>query len=123
MKTFKNWNENLHKGAEEFLQKHPDITLLLYSSYDIFEKIYEDPVKYNFNIKDRKVRRGAMWMDHIHPTSKMHAVIAKDMEDFLYKFPRVLPAEQEEGTHSWLLFFFVSVVVMSSFFQQGSAYM
>jgi len=94
IKTYSEWNETLHKGAEEFHKKHPDITLLMYSSWDIFDKVYQDPVKYGFRVRDLKTSRGGIWADFIHPTSKMHSVVAKDMEEFLDQFPSV--QEEEE---------------------------
>lgn len=92
IRTYYDWNENLHKGAAEFITKHPDITLLMYSSWDVFDKVYQDPVKFGFRARDLKMARGGIWADFIHPTSKMHAVLAKDMEEFLDQFPtRVQP--------------------------------
>lgn len=92
IRTYFDWNENLHKGAAEFITKHPDITLLMYSSWDVFDKVYQDPVKFGFRARDLKMARGGIWADFIHPTSKMHAVLAKDMEEFLDQFPtRVQP--------------------------------
>lgn len=59
----------------------------MYSSWDIFDKVYQDPVKFGFRVRDLKMARGGIWADFIHPTSKMHAVLAKDMEEFLDQFP------------------------------------
>lgn len=59
----------------------------MYSSYALFTKVNEDPAKYGFAPEDVKKRRGPMWMDHLHPTTKMHKVIADDLEGFLKSYP------------------------------------
>ncbi|KLO08948.1 hypothetical protein SCHPADRAFT_908199 [Schizopora paradoxa] len=84
---YKNWNALLHKHTKEFHTAHPKSTILMYSSYDLFTRVNQEPVKYGFAAKDVKRRRGPMWMDHLHPTSKMHKVIADDIEAFLKRFP------------------------------------
>ncbi|OCB85936.1 hypothetical protein A7U60_g7070 [Sanghuangporus baumii] len=80
------WNEELHKGAKTFYEKHPDISLLMYSSWDIFNKVHENLGAFGFTKSDVKKRSGRIWMDHIHPTSRMHAIIADDLDEFLKKF-------------------------------------
>ncbi|THH10692.1 hypothetical protein EW145_g1141 [Phellinidium pouzarii] len=80
------WNDELHKGAEAFHTKHPEITLLMYSSWEIFNKVNRDPEAFGFSEEDIKKRGGAIWHDHLHPTSKMHAVIADDLDAFLKKY-------------------------------------
>ncbi|KAI5119740.1 hypothetical protein M0805_008670 [Coniferiporia weirii] len=85
-KTYRNWNNELHNGAESFRASHPDITLLMYSSWDIFNKVNSDPEAFGFRKSDLKKRAGAIWFDYLHPTTKMHGVIARDFDAFMKGF-------------------------------------
>lgn len=81
------WNECLLAHAQQFLSKNPDISVLMFSSYAVFDSVNTDPVKFGFEEADIKKRAGGIWMDHLHPTSRMHEVIATAVEEFLRQFP------------------------------------
>ena len=70
-----------HKDPE-----HAGSTILMYSSYALFSNVIAEPEKYGFPPGDIKRRGGSIWMDHLHPTSKMHKVLADDIEEFLKTF-------------------------------------
>jgi len=89
--SYANWNRDLHTAAKRFHAAHPDITALMYSSWKIFDNVFQYPERYGFEARDVQRSRGAIWMDHLHPTSKMHGVVADDLEDFLQQFPASLP--------------------------------
>jgi len=84
--TYRNWNDNLHLSAKIFHDRRPDITVLMYSSWDLFHKVFESPGEFGFAQSELKKRGGEMWMDHLHPTSKMHEIIARDIERFLMEY-------------------------------------
>ena len=66
----------------------------MYSSWDLFNKVHDDLKAFGFTQSDVKKRGGRIWMDHIHPTSRMHEIIADDLDEFLKKFQKDSP-EQE----------------------------
>jgi len=86
--TYRKWNSLLHEQTKTFHAnpEHSDCTILMYSSYNIFTRVNEEPEKFGFPPGDVKRKGGSMWMDHLHPTSKMHKVIADDLEGFLKAF-------------------------------------
>ena len=83
------WNTNLHKEAIAFRDAHPDASVFLFSSWEVFDEIYKDPGKFGFPETARKKMGGEMWWDHLHPTSAMHRVIAEKLEEFLRGFPAI----------------------------------
>ena len=86
--THEAWNDLLPALATTFAETHPDSTVLIYSSYDTFTRIMENPTKYGFNTGDEFKPRGSIWYDQIHPTSKMHDEIANDLLAFLSEVKR-----------------------------------
>ena len=77
------WNQTLRNKAAQFTTAHPDATAFVWSSHDLFNKILDDPAKYGLLEDDRLKMNGSIWYDHIHPTSKVHREIAKDMVELL----------------------------------------
>ena len=98
--TFRNWNKILRSQAEIFLTApiNAGSTLLIYSSYALFDNILSNPEKYGFHAQDVRKPGGAIWMDRLHPTSKMHEIIAGDIQEFLRSFPA--PHVRKEDTDS-----------------------
>ena len=85
--SYDNWNANLHRCARKFHSNHPDATILMFSSWDTFNNVLDDPEAYGFSHEDRRKFAGKIWVDHLHPSSRMHEIIAKDVERFLSEFP------------------------------------
>ncbi|KDQ60994.1 carbohydrate esterase family 16 protein [Jaapia argillacea MUCL 33604] len=77
------WNTKLQSCAEEFSTKHPDVTTMIYSSWMTFTRVLDDPVKHGFKAGDGRKAYGGIWVDHLHPTSRMHDWIAADVYEFL----------------------------------------
>ncbi|KIJ52569.1 carbohydrate esterase family 16 protein [Sphaerobolus stellatus SS14] len=77
------WNEDLRARVDEFAKSHPAATVLLYSSWSIFTQILNDPERFDFDKSDRKKAGGNIWIDHLHPTAKVHKIVAKDIAEFL----------------------------------------
>lgn len=76
--SFEEWNDLLRVHASRFAQNHYDATVIVYSSWETFSRVLDSPVHYGFNAGDEKKKGGSIWVDHIHPTSKMHDEVAKD---------------------------------------------
>lgn len=43
----------------------------------------QDPLAYEFEPEDIQKGAGDIWMDHLHPTSKTHAIIGREVGEFL----------------------------------------
>jgi phospholipase/lecithinase/hemolysin len=81
--SFLNWNTELGKAVHRFSAAHRDASVMIYSSWDIFTQVLDDPVRYGFSTEDVRKKGGAIWVDHLHPTSKMHDIIACGLARFL----------------------------------------
>lgn len=77
--SFEEWNDLLRVHASQFAQDHEDATVIIYSSWETFSRVLDHPVQYGFEAGDEKKSGGSIWVDHIHPTSKMHDELAKDV--------------------------------------------
>jgi len=77
------WNIALRSSAEAFSSTHPAATVLLFSSHATFTRVLDDPVRHNFSATEVRRKKGEIWMDRLHPTSKMHSFVAKDLAEFL----------------------------------------
>ena len=85
---FKKWNQELGKYVRLFVNAHPrETTAMVYSSYDTFTRVLDDPESHGFALEDVDKKGGAIWRDDLHPTSAMHAIIAKDMALLLNNQP------------------------------------
>ncbi|KAI0063330.1 hypothetical protein BV25DRAFT_1915248 [Artomyces pyxidatus] len=84
---FRMWNEELRAGMATFTAIHPDCTVLLFSAWDVFNRVLDNPVAYGFNAQDIRVLGGSFWFDHIHPTSKFHDILACEIARFLTGLP------------------------------------
>ncbi|KIM43543.1 carbohydrate esterase family 16 protein [Hebeloma cylindrosporum] len=77
------WNAALRRGIQTFSRDHKDITALLFSSFETFERIFDHPEEHEIWPEEKKKRVGQIWMDGLHPTSAIHDIIASRMADFL----------------------------------------
>ncbi|KAF8163361.1 hypothetical protein B0H34DRAFT_795080 [Crassisporium funariophilum] len=87
LETFKAWNAALRLATEKFCSAHTDITALLFSSYEAFERLLDHPEQFGCKTEDVHRRAGTVWMDHIHPTSQVHDHIASSVASFLVGVP------------------------------------
>jgi len=97
-KRFTKWNETLSTAASAFAASHPpnEVSVLVFSAFDTFNRVLDDPVAYGFKEEDKRKKNGGIWFDHLHPTTKMHDVIAKEFAEFLDGIqPQEAPAEPE----------------------------
>ena len=89
-----NWNMHLRDEALAFSVKHPNATVLLFSSWTVFDEVYVDPSKFGFPEAARKQQGGQMWWDRLHPTSAMHKIIADRLISFLSDLPVAEPTKR-----------------------------
>jgi hypothetical protein len=81
------WNMFLRKKAEGFAMDHPGTTNLLFSAWETFNRVIENPEDYGFSSADVRLSGGKVWFDMLHPTSGMHKIISKDISTFLQGVP------------------------------------
>ena len=81
------WNKQLREKAEAFASKHKEATVLLFSSWATFSRVMDNPNAYGFTKKDTVSAASQMWVDYLHPTSKMHDIVARDVAEFLTSVP------------------------------------
>lgn len=63
---------------EIFAASHEGVTTSLFSPAQTFNRLLDDPLLYGFDVNGATI-----WMDHIHPTSRVHDFLAADLAKFL----------------------------------------
>jgi lysophospholipase L1-like esterase len=81
--TYRNWNKELNKSVHGFSTTHTDVSAMIFSSWDTFTRVLDDPTAHGFKKVDARKEGGAIWVDQLHPTSKMHSIIASNLAQFL----------------------------------------
>ncbi|KAJ7183434.1 hypothetical protein C8R46DRAFT_1066998 [Mycena filopes] len=81
--TYTNWNSCLLHSTQKFATTHPDARVLTFSAFDTFTRVLDNPKTYGFSAKDASRAGGAVWRDHLHPTSRIHEIFAEDLVAFL----------------------------------------
>ena len=51
--------------------------------FDLFNAILDEPKRYGFSEEEIGKQGGEMWRDLLHPTSRVHEIIAKELVGFL----------------------------------------
>lgn len=95
-KKYETWNTALSNATEQFAKDHPDATVLLFSSFEAFDALLSNPEEHGFDPKDVTLDGGSIWMDHLHPTSKVHDHIARRIATFLES---VRPTPKDNADH------------------------
>ncbi|TDL15142.1 hypothetical protein BD410DRAFT_733077 [Rickenella mellea] len=85
--SFEAWNKHLRTEASSFSERHEDATVMIFSSWNVFSSVFDNPETYGFLPTDASRKGGKMWVDNFHPTSKMHGIIAEEMVSFLNNVP------------------------------------
>jgi len=81
---YADWNAALRSLIISFASEYPESTTLIYSAHATFTRVLDDPVGHGFHEANAAREAGkGIWMDHLHPTSKMHDFVAKDLAAFL----------------------------------------
>ncbi|KAG8901465.1 hypothetical protein FRB99_005294 [Tulasnella sp. 403] len=77
------WNNMLSKLIDTFVEQHQGSSVFLFDAHACFERMFNDPPKYGFPKGSGKAYDKHMYVDHIHPSSGMHKVIAEELAAFL----------------------------------------
>ncbi|KAF9075219.1 hypothetical protein BDP27DRAFT_1315709 [Rhodocollybia butyracea] len=86
--SYDDWNTRLRSGLKPFAESHADASVFLFSSYASFNNLLDNYTDYGFKQDDLHRAFRAIWNDHLHPTSKVHNILASDIYSFLYSIPR-----------------------------------
>lgn len=80
--TVLTWNTQLDEAARTFAAAHPDATVLIWSSWQLFTKMFANPSSFGFS-EDDLMDDGAVFVDGLHPTTAVHEIIASQLFDLL----------------------------------------
>jgi phospholipase/lecithinase/hemolysin len=94
------WNSVLRDKAAKFSADHQDATVMLFSSWDTFTRVFDSPEVCGFKAGDLRKRGGKIWVDHIHPSSRMHRIVADDIFSFLLNQAAQIPPLTAENPHN-----------------------
>jgi hypothetical protein len=88
------WNQSLVTYVQKFVDSHPDVTAMIWSSADLFTDILDRPAHYQFpRSTELYIEGGPIWHDHIHPTTRVHDIIAKEFSEFLEDVQKGIDAD------------------------------
>ncbi|KAG8755751.1 hypothetical protein FRC14_003689 [Serendipita sp. 396] len=81
------WNIELERRLRAFAAEKEaaggPITAAYFSSHKVFTTFLDDPEEYGFPKSDVRRSGGEIWVDDLHPTPAVHAIIAKELDDML----------------------------------------
>ncbi|KAF4610298.1 hypothetical protein D9613_010476 [Agrocybe pediades] len=81
--VYTGWNSSLNSRIEQFCRDYADASVFLFSAYQLFDDFLTSPDDYNLDPRDVKRPGGSIWIDRLHPTSKVHEIIASKLGSFL----------------------------------------
>ena len=77
------WNEMLATRSKTFHERFADISLAIYDAYWVFNRILNNPRENGFRDAVSICYEGCIWHDHIHPTAKVHELLAAGLSALL----------------------------------------
>lgn len=77
------WNEMLATRSKTFHERFADISLAIYDAYGAFNRILDNPTENGFRDAVSLCYEGCIWHDHIHPTAKVHELLAAGLSTLL----------------------------------------
>ncbi|KAI0807391.1 SGNH hydrolase-type esterase domain-containing protein [Fomes fomentarius] len=100
-RVYQHWNSNLRERITAFAHAHPDVTTLFFSSWDTFTRVLDDPIAHGFAPEHVARAGGDIWVDNLHPSTKVHDWIAHDISKFLTAQPAYhVPEQMDRGRNS-----------------------
>ncbi|KAI0823771.1 hypothetical protein BC628DRAFT_1420508 [Trametes gibbosa] len=77
--AYQTWNPVLRSGAEAFKAAHSDATIFVFSSWGLFTCLHSE----SGPVANKADEWSARFVDGFHPSSDMHAIIARELLAFL----------------------------------------
>jgi hypothetical protein len=66
-------------------QEREGASVMFFSSHECLSTILDSPATYALYEADVNKMDGSIWVDHLHPTSRVHDLLARDLSRFLGK--------------------------------------
>jgi len=79
------WNTLLRGQAEEFAKDYEQATVFVFSSHQVITEVLDEPVGFDFAEDDPGMGGGGIWMDDLHLTPAVHAILAERLLGSLIK--------------------------------------
>jgi len=75
------WNRTLKEGVELYTESHSEqVHIKLFSMQDLFTRLLDDPSAFGFKNKSSEFETVSQFFcDHIHPTTAVHEIMAKEL--------------------------------------------
>ncbi|KIM31316.1 carbohydrate esterase family 16 protein, partial [Serendipita vermifera MAFF 305830] len=80
---FEDWNGLFPVTTPNGVGVGGDTSVFVFSSWSTFMSILDYPEAYGFDEDEVDEAQGPVWMDDLHPTSKVHGILAKHLNKFL----------------------------------------
>jgi phospholipase/lecithinase/hemolysin len=78
------WNTRLEEFAAAFRARHCSVSVSIYDTSALMNKVLDDPEKYGFKDSLSSCHsEECIWYDGIHITFAMHKILAHDIANFL----------------------------------------
>lgn len=78
------WNAALALSIAALRQRHEDARVYSLDTHALFMDIFDNPEKHDFRAEHvGRAHGGAIWMDGLHPTSRVHEIIADEIQSLL----------------------------------------
>jgi phospholipase/lecithinase/hemolysin len=68
----------LQTKVKDFLEENSGATGVIFDVASVFTQVLDDPTKFGFKDEWDHGEEDCVWNDVLHPTSKMHQVIANE---------------------------------------------
>ena len=79
------WNSYLQTVVKEFLEGHSEAITAIYDVASVFTSVLDDPTKFGFKDSTDWGDENCVWDDALHPTSKMHHIIAEEFVKVIHR--------------------------------------
>ncbi|RPD55367.1 hypothetical protein L226DRAFT_491896 [Lentinus tigrinus ALCF2SS1-7] len=73
------WNPMLRRRAEQFSEAHQDATVLVFSSWDLFNRVLSDPHSVGL---PQSTDWETLFVDGFHPSSVLHRIVSQEILEF-----------------------------------------
>lgn len=71
--------------AKAEAQEKEGASIMFFSVHECLSAILDSPATYALSEADVNKMDGSIWVDHLHPTSRIHDFVARDLSRFLGK--------------------------------------
>ena len=94
------WNSYLRTVVQEFREGHSGAIAVIYDVASVFTSVLEHPTNFGFKDSTDWGDENCVWNDALHPTSKMHQIIAEEFVMVIQKEFTAIPEGQRIGAWS-----------------------